>query len=515
MSLDVRARPRPSAVLHALDLLERAGNRLPNPVTMFIVMAATILAASAVAAGLDVSVRHPRSGETIRAVSLLTRDGVQRIFGECVKNFVTFAPLGTVLAAMIGIGVAERAGLIAALLRLVVVVTPRRLMTAAVVFAGMLSHLAADAGFVILPPLAGALFAVLGRHPLAGVAAAFAGVAGGFSANVLPSTLDVLLAGLTQESARLIDPRHEVQVVCNYYFLAASVPMLTALGAWVTTAIVEPRLGAWPGAAPAALERPDPAERRGLAAAGLTLLATLGLFALLVAPSWGPLRAEGATTLERIKPFLNSMVALILIAFLLPGLAFGAAAGRIRSDHDAVRMAGETMGTMGPYIVMAFAAAQFVKYFEWSNLGTILALAGASTLRSLHVEGAPLFLAFIALTMAFNLLIASASAKWTIMAPVFVPMFMLLGVSPEATQILYRVGDSVTNVITPLNPYFPLVLAFAQRYDPRIGIGTMVAMMIPYAVAFGLAWTVMVITWLTLGLPVGPGAGLQYSGAGI
>jgi len=508
-------RPAPSCLLSALDLVERAGNRLPHPVTLFVILAAIVLAGSAVTASFGLAVTHPRTGETVQAVSLLNRAGIQRVFTRAVENFASFAPLGTVLVAVIGVGVAERSGLFAALLRAMVTSVPQSLITMTVVFAGIMSNVASDAGYLILPPLAAALYAGLGRHPLAGIAAAFAGVAGGFSANLLPSTLDVLLAGLTQAASEVLHPGYQVNVLCNYYFLAASVPVLTLLGTWISVRFVEPRLGPWTPDRPTAADA-DPAERRGLRAAGWTALVTLGLIASLVVPPWGPLRGEPpaggeGTIVQQIDPFLRSMVAIVFIAFLLPGLAFGIATRRIRSDKDVAVMSGEAMGAMGSYIVLAFVAAQFVKYFEWSNLGLIIAVSGANALKALHFEGVPLFIGFVLLSITLDMFVGSASAKWAVLGPVFVPMLMQLGYSPEATQVIYRVGDSVVNPITPLNPYFPIVLAFAQRYDRNIGIGSLVSVMLPYSIAFALLWTTLLVIWLVLGLPLGPGAALHYA----
>lgn len=500
-------------IARALDLIERAGNRLPHPITIFCLFAAAVPVISAVAAAFDVSVINPRTGQPCAAVNLLTRPWIQRAFTDCVANFVAFAPLGTVLTAMLGIGIAERCGLIDVLLRLLVQAVPAWALTAMIVFAGLLSHTAADAGFLIVPPLAMAMFAALGRSPLAGLALAFASVAGGLSANVLPGSLDVLLAMLTQEAARLIEPKYEVQVICNYYFLAASVPLLVGVAVSVNRFIVEPRLGPALPEQRGELQPLTGVERRGLRVAALAAVVTLIGLLLLVAPEWGPLRTEGATTLQRIQPFLRSVVALVLIVFLIPGVAYGAATGRIRNDHDVARMSGETMAAMGLYIALAFPAAQFVKYFEWSNLGTILAVSGAGFLRSIHVNGVPLFIGLLLISTMINLLIASASAKWTILAPIFVPMFMLLGHSPESTQAVYRVGDSITNPITPLNNYFPIMLAFAHRYDPKFGIGSLVSVMLPYTIAFALFWTGLLIVWIVMGWPLGPGSPLTY-GAG-
>lgn len=503
--------------MRALDLVERAGNRLPSPATLFVVLALGVVVASAIAAAAGVSVIHPRDGSTITPVSLLTRENVRRMFTDSVRNFMAFAPLGTVLVAMIGIGVAEAAGLVSVTLRGLVLAVPRRLLTATVVFTGLVAHVAADAGLVVLPPVAAALFASVGRHPLAGVAAAFAGVAGGFSANIVPSTLDVLLASLTDEalvaSKLLAEPRR-VEVLGNYFFLALSTPMLTFLGAFITEKVVEPRLGAWtpePGALvdpPAS--GPTALERKGLVAAAIALAVMLALTVVLALPG-GPLVADGATMLERLRPFFDSMITLVLVVFLVPGIAYGVVVGKIRSDHDVAKMASDTIAVMGPYIVLAFAASQFIAYFAWSNLGAIVAISGAGLLRSLELGGPLLTVAFVLFSAAVNLMISSASAKWAIMAPVFVPMFYLLGYSPEGTQVMFRVGDSSTNIVTPLLPYVPIILAVMQRYDKKAGTGTLMAMMVPYSLTFLVAWTTLLVVFQLAGWPIGPGVHLELA----
>ncbi len=504
-------RPRRPLLGTALDTIERVGNALPNPATLFLLMAAIVVVASAVTASLGVTVLHPKDGSPITAVNLVSRDGIRRMLTEAVKNFVGFAPLGTVLVAMLGIGVAEATGLIGVAMRAFVMATPRALLTATVVFTGVNANQAADAGIIVLPPLGAMLFAAAGRHPLAGIAAAFAGVSGGFSANLLPSTLDVLLAGFTQEavSASKLLPDYRVHLLGNYWFMVAATPLLTVLGTWVTQQFVEPRLGTWKRESPIGHDPLTPAERRGLTAAGLATLFTALGFVALVMPGWGPLRTEGATTLERLKPFFDSMVTLILLAFFVPGLAYGIAAGKIRSDHDVMRMTGEAMAAMAGYIVLAFCAAQFVSYFAWSNLGSIVAISGARLLKDLGLENGPLLAGFVLFAAALNLLITSASAKWAILAPIFVPMFTLLGFTPEATQAVFRVGDSSTNIITPLMPYMPFVLAAAQRYDPKAGTGTMITLMLPYSVAFLVLWTALLLTFYALGWDIGPGVGMR------
>jgi aminobenzoyl-glutamate transport protein len=418
-----------------------------------------------------------------------------------------------VLVTMIGIGVAERSGLISASLRGLVAIVPKSLLTATLVFAGVMSNTAADAGYVVLTPLGAVLFAGFGRHPIAGLAAAFAGVSGGFSANLMLNALDPLLAGLSTSGAQILNAEYVVYPTANYYFMVFSTLLITVVGTFVTNRIVEPRLGKWePPAGFSGAESTasplSPQEKRGLGAAALTFFLFLGVLLFLTLPEGALLRDETGG----IKPFYDSLVPLMMILFLLVGLVFGIVARSIRSDRDVAAMTTDTMNTMGAYIVLAFVAAQFVAYFNWSNLGIILAISGAGALQSIGLTGVPLILAFIVVSAFLNIFIGSASAKWAIMAPVFVPMLMLMGYSPELTQAAYRVGDSITNVITPLLPYFPIIIAFARKYDPKAGLGTLIAAMLPFSVAFGIAWTITLIVWFLLGLPLGPNAPLYYLG---
>ena len=518
MTMPPAARPRSvpasrSALARALDLLERAGNRLPDPVSLFALLAILVVVLSWVCAHLGVSAIHPKDGSTVTAVDLLTREGVRRMFTDAVKNFMSFAPLGVVLVAMLGVGVAEGSGLISAALRGFVLRMPRTLLTASIVLAGLLAHVAADAGIVILPPLAALLFAASGRHPLAGLAAAFAGVAGGFSANLLPAPLDAVLAGLSQEAltASKLLPAYHVQMLGNYFFLAASTPLLVIMATWVTHTIVEPRLGPWQGAQ----EMANPLtadERRGLRAAGWSVLVMLGSIAALALLPNAPLRVDAGSSLERFKPLLESMVVVIALVFFVPGVAYGMAVGKVKSDHDVARLTSDSIAGMAGYIVIAFVAAQFINYFAWSNLGAILAIRGAEQLKLMGLEGAGLIVCLIAFTATVNLLISSASAKWAIMAPVFVPMLVLLGYTPEATQAIYRVGDSSTNIITPLLPYMPFILATARRYDPKAGTGTMVALMLPYSATFLVMWTMLLLVFYFAHWSIGPGVFFHLPG---
>lgn len=498
--------PPAGLLLRALDWVERWGNRLPHPVTLFVLFSLGVLAISWIASSLGLSTIHPASGKKIAAVNLLDRQGIQNIITKAVGNFTGFAPLGTVLVAMVGVGLAERSGLISAALKALVARVPPWLMTTALVFAGVNASIAVDAGYVILVPLGAVLFAGIGRNPMVGLAAAFAGVSGGFSANLFPTAIDPLLAGLTQEAARLYDPKYTVPVTANYYFMIASTFVLTLLGTWVTVRITEPRLGPYTGPGEKFFPGLQPQEKRGLLSAGITIIVESLLLLLLTLPENGLLR----DSLGRLEPLVQGMVTIMAIGFLLPGIAYGLTAGTIKNDRDAARMVEETMSTMGSYIALAFVASQFVAYFGWSNLGLILAVKGAEFLKATGLSGVSLIVLFIFVCALIDLFVASASAKWAVIGPVFVPMLMILGYSPELTQAAYRIGDSFTNIITPLMPYMPLIIAFAQKYEPKIGLGTILALMLPYSVAFALGWTLLLVIWLLLGIPLGPGASLTY-----
>jgi aminobenzoyl-glutamate transport protein len=489
-----------------LDRIERWGNKLPHPFNLFIAFACAVLVFSWIAHLAGFSVAHPLTGKPIAAVNLLSREGLQNIITKAVSNFTGFAPLGTVLVAMIGVGVAERSGLFSAALKGFVGSVPHWLITAALVFAGVNASLTVDAGYVILVPLGAVLFGQVGRHPIAGLAAAFAGVSGGFSANLFLTPLDPLLAGLTQEAARLYDPKYVVPATANYYFMIASTFLLTLIGAVITTRIVEPRLG--PYSAPREQKNDSllPLERRGLVAAGVTVLAELLLLLLVTVPENALLRdAKGG-----LDPFFQGMVLLMALGFFLPGSVYGVMVGTIKTNRDIGRMIDDTLGTMGSYIALAFAASQFVAYFSWSNLGLIFAVSGAELLRSSGLSGIPLIILFVFVCAAIDLFVASASAKWAVVGPVFVPMLMIMGYSPEVTQAAYRVGDSFTNIITPLMPYMPLVIAFAQKYQARIGLGTLLTLMLPYSLAFAIGWAALLALWLLLGVPLGPGSPIVY-----
>ncbi len=490
-----------------LEIIEKIGNKLPDPITLFFLLSLGVIIISAIAATLNISAIHPGTKETIKAISLLSADNIRRIFTEADDNFATFPPLATVLVAMLGVGVAETTGLLSVCLRKLVLIAPSKLICPVVVFAGIMSNLAADAGYVVLVPLGAIIFLAFNRHPLAGLAAAFAGVSGGFSANLLVSGIDPLLSGLSESAAHLIDPNYQVLATSNYYFMAISTFIVTGMGWLVTEKFIEPKLGSYEGEVELKMEQLTLAESKGLRWAGYALLAFVAFILVMVLPPEGILRQPETFTIIP-SPFLNGIVFIIALGFFIPAIFYGIAAGTIHNDKDVAKALSVSMSSMGYYIALAFITAQFISYFSWSNLGAIMAIGGANFLQSTGFTGLPLLLMFIIVSLVINLFVGSASAKWAIMAPVFVPMLMLLGFSPELTQTAYRIGDSTTNIISPLLPYFPIIVAFGQKYQKDLKLGTLISLMIPYSIAFFLGWCALFIIWFLFGLPLGPGVEL-------
>ncbi len=491
-----------------LTIIEKVGNALPHPATLFALFAVGVVVLSGIISLFDFSVVHPGTGETIEVVSLFSIPGLHKILTEMVRNFTSFAPLGTVLVAMLGIGIAESSGLIGSSLRLLVIKAPKKLLTFVIVFAGILSNTASEVGYVLLVPLAAVIFLAVGRHPIAGMAAAFAGVSGGYSANLLLGTIDPLLAGLSEEAARIVDPTYQVNPAANYYFMFVSTFFIAAAGTWVTEKIVIPRMGPYKGAAkPEEIKPLTSDERRGLK---FTVVASVIIAIIILVgtvPESGFLRNPETGSLLR-SPFMSGIVAFIFLIGLILGVVYGIGAKTLKNDSDVMKGMGKAMESLGVYMVLVFFAAQFVAYFNWTNIGLIVAVEGASLLQASGLGDIPLMVGFIIVAGFINLFMGSASAKWAIMAPVFIPMFMLLGYSPEFTQVAYRVGDSVTNIISPMMSYFALIVAFLAKYDEKAGIGTVIATMLPYTIVFTIVWTVLLIVWIMLGIPVGPGAEL-------
>ncbi|MGN9165866.1 AbgT family transporter [Tissierellaceae bacterium HCP3S3_D8] len=494
--------------------VERIGNALPHPAMIFVILSIVVIIISAIVAksGISVTYYDARAGKevTVQAVSLLNAEGLRYIFNTAVKNYTGFAPLGTVLVAMLGVGVAEWSGLINTSLKKLITGVPPKLLTAVVVFAGIMSNIASDAGYVVVIPLGAIVFAGAGRHPIAGLAAAFAGVSGGFSANLILGTTDPLLAGITNEALTSAGLDYQIAATANLYFMMVSTFVLTFFGSLVTEKIVEKNLGKYTGKFVPDAEPITEIENRGLRNAGIALLLFVALMAFLMFPSNAIFRTfEEAVGKNTLKEFMNNGLMLaILLLFLIPGYAYGATIGKLKTSQDLVESMTEAMKSLGGYLVLAFFASQFVSYFGHTNLGTILSVKGAEFLESIGFTGLPLIIGFIIISAFLNLFMGSASAKWAIMAPIFVPMMMKLGLSPELTQAAYRIGDSTTNIITPLMSYFAMIVVFAKKYDEDSGLGTLISTMLPYSMVFLLSWIVLMSAWYFLKLPLGPGASI-------
>ena len=492
-----------------LRAIEKTGNKLPHPTALFIFFCLGIVFISAIAALFKLSV-VATSGQTIVAQSLLSQAGLHYFLTHAVTNFVQFAPVGTLLVAILGLGIAEHSGLLTKLLKAIVQKTPASLLTTTVVFCGVMSSLASDSGYVVLLPLAAILFMQAGRHPIAGIACAFAGVSAGYSANLFVGPLDAILAGLSQEAAKLVDSQYQVAVTSNYYFIVVSTLLITLVGSVICQRFTVPQTQDLAFTRPSdeteqTLADTDALQtRKALRATGLVFVVLCGLMLWGCLPSDGFLRSTEGSFIQ--SPFLSGIVVIVAITAALCGITYGLVSGRYQHWHDCIAGMEENIATLASYLVLMFFAAQFVNLFSWSQLGQILAITGAAGLQHIHLPLPLLLITFVILTGLINLLIGSASAKWALLAPIFVPMFMLLGIAPEATQMAYRIGDSTTNIITPLMPYFGVVIAFMQKYNRNLGAGTVVALMLPYSIALLVCWTCLLAIWLLFNLPLGPNA---------
>ncbi len=565
----------------ALNLIEKVGNKLPDPAALFLILLFAVWVLSALLSTMTFAEIDPRSGKALVINNQMTGAAIAAFLSNMVTTFTGFHPLGVVLVALLGVGVAEHTGFINAALKALLNVTSPSLLTPMLIFVAIISHTAADAGYVLVIPLGGVIFYAAGRHPLAGIAAAFAGVSGGFSANFIPSSLDPLLSGLTQSGAQIIDASRLVNPLSNWYFTGASCLVIVAVGWFLTDRVIEPRLkkveiDGDPDEMPK-METLGPKEKRGLIAGLATLVIGVAILAAVSIPETSPMRSAAGfrvtiDSVERVKaagvpedvaakaspmlgqdlfgktafdnalklrlgeenakkygeifmqnaepvqpqltastaPLMQSIVSLIFLLFILPGIVFGYAAGTVKSHRDIIKGMSKSMSTMGYYIVLAFFASLFIAAFGQSNIGALIALKGAGALQALAFPAQFTIIGIILLTALVNLLIGSASAKWALLAPIFVPMLMQLGISPELSQSAYRIGDSTTNIITPLMPYFPLVVVFAQRYVKNTGIGTLVSLMLPYSIGFLITWIIFLLAYWALGIPLGLQAPYTY-----
>lgn len=505
----------PSAMDNFLNFIEKAGNKIPDPALLFFWGLLIVWGLSALLSQFEFGLIHPVTGQAIEINNLLTGQSLSSFLAGMVKTFTGFAPLGIVLVAMLGVGVAEASGFINTGLKKMLNITPAKLLTPTLILVAIVSHTAADAGYVLVIPLGGIIFHAAGRHPLAGIAAAFAGVSGGFSANFIPSGIDPLLAGFTQSAAQILDPTYVVNPLANLMFTGLSSIVVVAIGWYVTEKVIEPRLNQTPVDEDAE-EAPDlgsftAIESKAFNRAGWAMV--LGIIALVAAvlPETSPLRSPEGEITAFAAPLMQSIVPLIFILFVIPGVVYGRVAGTFKTSDDIIKAMSATMGTMGGYIVMAFFCAQFLAAFSQSNLGTLLALSGADLLKAMNLPGQITIVGMILLTAFVNLLVGSASAKWALIGPILVPMLMAVGISPELTQAAYRVGDSVSNIISPLMVFFPLVVVYMQRYVKGAGIGTLASMMMPYSIAMLIGWTLFLLAYWAVGIPLGIQAPYTYS----
>jgi len=507
--------PQPSLVNRLLGGIETVGNKLPDPAMLFLFSLFIVWVLSALLAPVEFANLDPRTGEPIRVANLLTGTALATFLSNMVTIFTGFAPLGVVLVAMLGVGVADEAGYFNTGIKLLLAKTSTIFLTPVVILVGLISHSAVDAGYVLVIPLGGIIFYAAGRHPLAGIAAAFAGVSGGFSANPAPSALDPLLQGFTQPAAQLVAPEILVNPLNNYFFTATSSVLIIALGWFITDRIIEPRLDASTPVDDDAEDAPkmdliDSREKKAFWWATGVLVLGLVILALSLVPADSPFRDQNGSLNSFSAPIMQSIVPLIFLLFLIPGVVYGVVSGKFKKSKDMVDAMTKAMQGMGYYVVMAFFCSLFVYAFNVSNIGALLAVKGAAGLEALALPGSVTIVGIIFLSAFVNLFVGSASAKWAILAPIFVPILMQVGISPDLTQAAYRVGDSSSNIITPLMPYFPLVVVYCQRYVKSTGIGTLTSLMLPYTVAFLVAWSAFLLLYWMLGIPLGLGASYAF-----
>ena len=498
-----------------LGRIEVIGNKLPDPSMLFLISMIVIWILSALLSPLSFADLDPRTGEPIQVNNLLTGPALTTFMANMVTIFTGFVPLGVVLVAMLGVGVADEAGYFNTGIKLMLSKTAAWLLTPVIILVGLLSHSAVDAGYVLVIPLGGIIFHAAGRHPIAGIAAAFAGVSGGFSANFLPSAIDPLLQGFTQPAAQIINPDVLVNPLGNFFFTASSSVLIIALGWYITDRIIEPRLNRSTKVDEDMEEGEDmrlitPTERKAFRWSSLSLFIGIILLIVSLIPEGSAFRDANGSLNSFQAPIMQSIVPLIFLLFLIPGVVYGYVAGKFRSSKDMVDAMTKAMSGMSYYIVMAFFCALFVYAFGQSNIGALLAVKGAGVLKTLGLPGWMTVIGIIFLTAFVNLFVGSASGKWALLAPIFVPMLMQVGISPELTQAAYRVGDSSSNIITPLMPYFPLVVVYCQRYYKKTGIGTLTSIMIPYCITFLIVWSIYLIIYWSIGIPLGLNAFYVY-----
>ncbi|MEK5440666.1 MULTISPECIES: AbgT family transporter [unclassified Fredinandcohnia] len=496
--------------MRILNFIEVLGNKLPHPFMLFVYLAGSMILLSWVVSLFDVTVVHPGSGEELEIKSLVSGEGLQFILTTMLDNFTGFKPLGLVLTMMLGIGLAQKVGLLESAIKQSIMKAPKAIITYAVFFVAIMGNIASDAAFVIIPPLAAVIFHTMGRHPIAGLAAGFAGAGIGFTANILVAGTDALLSGISTEVAKTIDPNVVVTPIDNWFFMSASVFVLTVVGVFVNDKIVEPRLGSYEGGKVSKeSQEVDPLEKKALRNTLIAALIYIGAIVTLIYIPNSPLTNEDGGLIP--SPFLSGIIPIIFLFFVVCGVTFGVTMKKIKSTSDVPKYMTSAITEMAPYIVLVFAIAQFIAYFNWSNLATWIAVNCAEFLSHANISGLAVIIGFVLLTALLSLFVTSGSALWALEAPIFVPMLMLLNYHPAFVQVAYRIGESSTNMLTPLNPYIAIILAFMNEYDKKAGIGTLMALMIPYTIAFLIIWIIMLVVFGLLGIPVGPGVGMYMN----
>lgn len=487
-----------------LGWVERAGNRVPHPFLLFVYIIAVLMVSTAVLSYFNVTVRTPGSGQTVVVKNLLSVEGLHWFLPNVIKNFSGFAPLGAILALVLGAGLAEKVGLLPALMVKMASHVSARYASYMVLFIAFFSHISSDAALVIMPPLGALMFLAVGRHPVAGLLAAIAGVGSGFTANLLIVTTDVLLSGISTEAAHVIDPQVHVSVIDNWFFMAVSVIVLTVVGGIITDKIVEPRLGKWSGDSQEKLPILTGREHKGLRVTGIVALLFIALIAFMVIPDNGILRDPVRHTVMP-SPFISGIVPLIIVFFFVVSVTYGLVTGKISKQADFPPLLIAPMREMAGFIVMVFPLAQFVAMFSWSNMGRFMAVGLTDVLESSGLDGIPAFVGLALLSSLLCMFIASGSAIWSILAPIFVPMFMLMGFHPAFAQILFRIADSSVLPLAPVSPFVPLFLGFLQRYRPEAKLGTYYTLILPYPFIFLTVWILLLVAWYLAGIPIGPG----------
>lgn len=507
--IEKSVKEKQSILFKFLGWVERVGNKLPHPFIIFFALCITVIVASAITAGLGVAVIHPTTGEIVEAKSLIGREGIVYILENMLENFTGFAPLGLVLTMMLGIGLAEQTGLLESFMRRFLLGASDRLILILVFFIGICGNIASDAAAVIIPSLAGAIFYSTKRNPMVGVAAAYAAACAGFSANVIIAGTDALLAGITQEVAQGIEPGIIVNPTVNYYFMMVSTFILTIAGVFITIKFIEPLAGKYERFGEIKEDTNMEVleiQSKGLRRAGIASLIYWGLVIIALIPSNSPLRGEGGTIIP--SPFISGIIPFIFIYFVIVGIVYGVTNGTIRNSGDVPKLMGKAIEGMASYIVLVFMIAQFVSYFHWSNLGMIISVNLTDALKAANMTGFLMIVMVILISTFVNLFIGSGSSKWALLAPVIVPMFMMLDYTPAFAQLVYRIGDSSTNALTPLYPYFAIYLGLLRKYDENTGIGTAMSYMVPYTIGFIVVWVLQLAIWYFLDLPIGPGMGI-------